>query len=53
MDSKNRIGYICLGNHVGFDVVNLQTGKVLHRVLRSRLSGADEADVSGTIGSSS
>jgi len=32
MDSKNRIGYICLGDHVGFDVVNLQTGKVLHRV---------------------
>jgi DNA-binding beta-propeller fold protein YncE len=32
MDSKNRIGYICLGNHVGFDVVNLQTGEVLHRV---------------------
>jgi DNA-binding beta-propeller fold protein YncE len=32
MDSKNRIGYICLGNHVGFDVVNLQTGAVLHRV---------------------
>ena len=32
MDSKNRIGYICLGNHVGFDVVDLQTGAVLHRV---------------------
>ncbi|MBI3680669.1 MAG: hypothetical protein HY235_09760 [Acidobacteria bacterium] len=32
MDSRNRIGYICLGDHVGFDVVNLQTGKVLHRV---------------------
>jgi hypothetical protein len=32
MDSRNRIGYICLGEHVGFDVVNLQTGKVLHRV---------------------
>jgi outer membrane protein assembly factor BamB len=32
MDRENRIGYICLGNHVGFDVVNLQTGKVLHRV---------------------
>ena len=32
MDSRNRIGYICLGNHVGFDVVNLQTGAVLHRV---------------------
>ena len=33
MDSKNRIGYVCLGDHVGFDVVNLQTGKVLQRVL--------------------
>jgi len=32
MDSRNRIGYICLGEHVGFDVVNLQTGQVLHRV---------------------
>ena len=32
MDSRNRIGYVCLGNHVGFDVVNLETGKVLHRV---------------------
>ena len=33
MDSQQRIGYICLGDHVGFDVVNLQTGKILHRVL--------------------
>lgn len=32
VDSRNRIGYICLGNNVGFDVVNLQTGEVLHRV---------------------
>ena len=32
MDSRNRVGYVCLGNHVGFDVVNLETGKVLHRV---------------------
>lgn len=32
MDSQERIGYICLGNHVGFDVVNLQTGEKLHRV---------------------
>ena len=33
MDSQNRIGYVCLGDHVGFDVVNLKTGKILHRVL--------------------
>ncbi len=32
MDSRTRIGYVCLGKHVGFDVVNLETGKVLHRV---------------------
>ena len=32
IDSRNRIGYVCLGDHVGFDVVNLETGKVLHRV---------------------
>lgn len=33
MDSRNRIAYVCLGNHVGFDVVDLQAGKALHRVL--------------------
>jgi hypothetical protein len=32
MDSANRIGYVCLGNHVGFDVVDLQKGVALHRV---------------------
>lgn len=32
-DSEEKYGYICLGNHVGFDMVNLQTGEVLHRVL--------------------
>ncbi len=32
IDSRNRIGYVCLGDHVGFDVVNLEKGKVLHRV---------------------
>ncbi len=32
IDKDQRIGYICLGNHVGFDVVDLETGKVLHRV---------------------
>ena len=26
------VGYVCLGDHVGFDVVNLETGKVPHRV---------------------
>ena len=33
VDSRNRIAYVCLGNHVGFDVVNVQTGQILHRVL--------------------
>jgi DNA-binding beta-propeller fold protein YncE len=32
VDSRNRIAYVCLGNHVGFDVVDLETGKVPHRV---------------------
>src|SRR5258707_854980 len=32
MDSRNRIAYVCLGDHVGFDVVDLETGKVPHRV---------------------
>src|SRR5260370_17342817 len=29
MDSQNRIAYVCLGHHVGFDVVDLKTVKVL------------------------
>jgi hypothetical protein len=32
VDSRNRIAYVCLGDHIGFDVVDLQTGEVLHRV---------------------
>ncbi len=31
-DSRNRFAYVCLGKHVGFDVVDLQTGAVPHRV---------------------
>lgn len=33
VDSRNRIAYVCLGAHVGFDVVDLQEKKTLHRVL--------------------
>ncbi len=33
VDSRNRYAYVCLGKHVGFDVLNLQTGEVPHRVL--------------------
>ena len=36
VDSRNRIAYICLGNHVGFDIVDLETGKVLHRVFAGK-----------------
>src|SRR5437773_7416406 len=32
LDSRNRFAYVCLGKHVGFDVVDLLTGKVPHRV---------------------
>ena len=32
MDSANRIAYVCLGNYVGFDVVDLEKGKAMHRV---------------------
>lgn len=30
--SDQTIAYVCLGNHVGFDVVDLKQGKLLHRV---------------------
>ncbi len=33
LDSRNRFAYVCLGKHVGFDVVDLRTGEVPHRVL--------------------
>jgi DNA-binding beta-propeller fold protein YncE len=33
INSRNDIAYVCLGNHVGFDVVDLTAGRVLHRVL--------------------
>ena len=33
VDLRNDVAYVCLGNHVGFDVVDLKEGKVLHRVL--------------------
>jgi hypothetical protein len=33
IDSRNRFAYICLGRHVGFDVVDLTTGRVPHRIL--------------------
>lgn len=33
LDSRNRFAFVCLGRHVGFDVVDLQAGTVPHRVL--------------------
>jgi hypothetical protein len=33
IDSRNQLAYVCLGKHVGFDVVDLRTGQVPHRVL--------------------
>ncbi len=32
IDSRERYAYVCLGNHVGFDVVDLKKGKRIHRV---------------------
>lgn len=32
IDSEQKFGYVCLGAHIGFDVVNLQSGEALHRV---------------------
>ena len=32
INSNQTIAYVCLGNHVGFDVVDLEKGKALHRV---------------------
>jgi len=33
VDSRNRTAYICLGQHVGFDVLDLLKGRTLHRVM--------------------
>ena len=35
VNSENSIAYVCLGNHVGFDVVDLKSGEVPHRVFAS------------------
>lgn len=33
VDSRDRFAFVCLGKHIGFDVADLASGKVLHRVL--------------------
>ncbi len=32
VNSRQTLAFVCLGQHVGFDVADLTTGKVLHRV---------------------
>jgi hypothetical protein len=33
VNSAQTLAFVCLGKHVGFDVADLVSGKVLHRVL--------------------
>ncbi len=33
VNSANKLAFVCLGKHVGVDIADLQTGKVLHRVM--------------------
>jgi hypothetical protein len=33
INSTGKLAFVCLGKHVGFDVADIETGKVLHRVL--------------------
>jgi outer membrane protein assembly factor BamB len=35
INKANTLAFVCLGKHVGFDVVDLKAGKVLHRVKAS------------------
>jgi len=39
VDSRNRLAFICLGKHVGFDVVDLKNGKAVDRVLAKDTDG--------------
>ena len=36
IDSSQTIAYVCLGAHVGFDIVDLNTGSVIHRVFAGK-----------------
>ena len=36
IDHANRFAYVCLGKHVGFDMVDLSSGKVIHRVMAGK-----------------
>jgi len=33
VDSRNHFAYVCLGKHVGVDIVNIETGEVVNRLL--------------------
>jgi DNA-binding beta-propeller fold protein YncE len=33
VDSRNRTAYVCLGKHVGFDMVDLKTGEIPRRIM--------------------
>jgi DNA-binding beta-propeller fold protein YncE len=33
IDRRQRYAFVCLGKHVGFDVVDLEQGKAIHRVM--------------------
>jgi len=33
VDAANRYAYVSLGNHVGFEVIDLEQGEIIHRVL--------------------
>lgn len=33
IESKQKFAFVCLGKHVGFDVVDLEQGKAIHRVM--------------------
>lgn len=35
VNSHNTLAFVCLGQHVGVDVADLQSGKVIHRVMAS------------------
>jgi hypothetical protein len=32
VNSANKLAFVCLGKHVGVDIADLETGKVLHRI---------------------
>jgi hypothetical protein len=36
VDGANRFAYVCLGAHVGFDVVDIEAGRSLHRVFAGK-----------------